>query len=171
MAAFACQALKAIASAFQFGNADVERLDSGLSQLACARPVLSGIELEQLPDFLESEAGGLRLANEAETPDILASVAPDAALARRLIQQALALIETDRLDADSAARRKLSDGEGSDPVILYHSTGCKSEPAGAQGVSSSTHVGAWSLVFSQPRGVRSTPPAFSALASGGLSRK
>ena len=38
-------------------------------------------------------------------------------------------------------------------------------------VSNSTQVGAWSLVFSHPRGVRSTPADFSTLATGGLSRK
>ena len=38
-------------------------------------------------------------------------------------------------------------------------------------VSNSTQAGAWSLVFSQLRGVLSTPADFKAFAIGGLSRK
>jgi hypothetical protein len=37
--------------------------------------------------------------------------------------------------------------------------------------SSSTHIGAWSLVFSHPRGVPSTPAALSAVARAGLSQR
>src|SRR4051794_20672723 len=41
--------------------------------------------------------------------------------------------------------------------------------SGTTHTSTSTHIGAWSLVLSHPRGVRSTPARFSLFAKAGLS--
>ena len=75
-------------------------------------------------------------------------------------------------DAHRVERQGLPFGAGGYGHRLVQ-VGCASltasEGRAGHQISTSTHIGAWSLVFSQPRGVRSTPAALSFFASGALS--
>lgn len=77
--------------------------------------------------------------------------------ARRFGSVLAALLHS-RTRAASATSAKMKDGLTS-----------AFQPGLLDQTSTSTQIGAWSLLFSQPRGVRSTPAASSFFASGGLS--
>jgi hypothetical protein len=93
-----------------------------LCKLACALAVVAGIQFQQLLDLGQGKACRLGLLDEAQAPDILASIAPHAAVPGGLREEALALVEAHRFDSDARLRGELSDGEGTRLLTLYHGT-------------------------------------------------
>src|SRR5690606_33174577 len=69
-------------------------------------------EVEEVSDLLQGEAEGLRADDELQPPDGLGAVLAVARpRARGLGDEALPLVEADRLDPEASGLRDLSDGE------------------------------------------------------------
>jgi hypothetical protein len=82
VATFVGQSLERIARILQLGNSPIQRLDTASRQLTRTATIRSCVQLKQFPYLLESEASRLRLPNEAQSPDILYAVSPNADVAR-----------------------------------------------------------------------------------------
>src|SRR4051812_4888567 len=87
-----------VAGFAQLSNLGVERRDSGTGKLARAGAVVGGVEVDQLADLGQSEAGRLGGADETEALEVLLTVAADLARGpRRLAQKSAALVIADGL--------------------------------------------------------------------------
>lgn len=120
--AFAFEFNECVAGALQLGDFRIERLNPLAGKFAGPGPVVAFVQLQQLADFLQREARGLRLADEPEAAQILAAVRAEPAAARRRRKQPLALVEADGLHAYAAGRRQPADGERLLDLTLYHGT-------------------------------------------------
>ncbi len=93
------------------GNLGVERLDAGLRKLTGTAAVFTSIQIEEFPDLLERKPRCLRLPDEPQAAHVFPAVVPDPVPSRRRPEQALALVEPDRLDAYATGGGKLADGQ------------------------------------------------------------
>jgi hypothetical protein len=60
-----------VSGALEVGDLGVERLDAGLRKLAGTGAILTGVQLQQLPDLLEREPRRLRLPDEPQAPHVV----------------------------------------------------------------------------------------------------
>lgn len=103
-------------------NLNVQCLNPATSKFAGAGAILAGIEVQELLDFFEGKTSRLSLADEAQATDIFSAIVTKAALARWLLEQALALVKADGFDAYFAGRRKFADCQCLKALTLYHGT-------------------------------------------------
>ena len=103
--------LQRIASRGQLADLFVQRLDAGRGQGSRFRPIVVCVEIEQLLDLFQREAGGLRLTDKTQASHVMRSVAADAVGPARRLEEATALVKADGFDSDPAAPRELSDGQ------------------------------------------------------------
>jgi len=99
--------LERVAGAVQFRNLCIQSFNATSREIAGAAAIMARIQSLKLADFLKGEASRLRLSDEAQSAEIFGAIAPDPALARRRIEQPLALVEADRFDTHVPARGKL----------------------------------------------------------------
>ena len=86
----------------------VERGDALAGHLAGARAILAAMELEQLGDLGQGEARGLRLPDLAQAAQVLRVImSPSGGVSPRNGEQALALVEANRFDADAPGPREI----------------------------------------------------------------
>src|SRR4051794_14575027 len=81
------EALERGAGGFELGDAGVEGVEALARQLADADAVVGSVERQQLAYLLEREARRLGAADEAQAAHILLVITPDAAAARRHVEQ------------------------------------------------------------------------------------
>src|SRR4028119_295223 len=87
------QPAEGVAGTLKVGDLGVERLDPSLRKLAGTGAILTGVQLQKLPDLLEREPRRLRLPDEPQPPHVVPAVVPDPAPARRRPEQVRALVE------------------------------------------------------------------------------
>ena len=95
------EVLQVIPRPLHFQDLFVELGDPGQGQFARACPIVSRVERQQLPDFLECEAGSLRHADESQAADVRSIVVADAVPFFRCIEEPLALVKADGLHTDT----------------------------------------------------------------------
>jgi hypothetical protein len=65
------QSPKGVSGALEVGDLGVERLDAGLRKLAGTDAILTGVQLQQLPDLLQCKPRRLRLPDEPQAPHVV----------------------------------------------------------------------------------------------------
>jgi hypothetical protein len=89
-------------------NLPIERRDPLASHFAGAGAIVAAVELDQLGDLGQREPGSLRLLDVAQAPQVLLIVmSPAGRLSPRTGEQARALIEANRFDADAPRPRQV----------------------------------------------------------------
>src|SRR6185312_1575376 len=120
--ALPCQSAQTFAGALQVGYLPVELHDPARGQFACPVMVVACVQIEQFLDFVEREAGPLRVADEPQPPDVRIAITPDAVAPLRRFEQFLALVEPDGFDADAPCVSQFSDGQHLCLLTPYHGT-------------------------------------------------
>jgi len=117
------QALQRGAGLLEFGDPSLKRRKALAGEFADTGAVLGAVEIQQFADLLESEAGRLRAADEAESPNILGTVAANPAGTGRHGKQAAPLIVAHGLDPDPGRGAEAGDRQIPFPFLsrgIFH---------------------------------------------------